>query len=210
MGCGRPRGCAPHRGWGGNRDLVLERFRGWAGRFPGNPVGVRLGFEAKPQRVLAEQPHQTADRRDAKIENEAEDDGADHRGQQQAELHPQPVERPEHARVDQRHQGEQPSAGQPPRPMRAAGIPGDRRDQGEEHGEHDAEGAVRGALDDLLARLNFMGAEVLVVHRRSGSLRNRAGSLRSRQLPHAERVSPGLVIAEEFVAAAPFCSGFRP
>src|SRR6516164_2920644 len=57
--------------------LPFEGFRRRTGRLAREPVALGLRFEATPERIVPELPHQEADRHDAAEENEAENDRAD-------------------------------------------------------------------------------------------------------------------------------------
>jgi len=97
---------------------------------------------AQPQRVLAHEPHEPADRSDTKIEDDPEHDGTDHREQQQPELRPQAVERSEKARPQVGQQREDRRSREPPRPAMMAGVERQGRDDGAEGCEHQPEAAV--------------------------------------------------------------------
>src|SRR4030095_10747487 len=79
-------------------ELVHEAVGGRAWRLSRFPVTFALRLEAKPQRVLAAEPHEPADRRDAAIVHDPQHEGAHDREEDEAKLGPQPLERGEPAR----------------------------------------------------------------------------------------------------------------
>src|SRR6266851_4931424 len=145
-------------------ELVLECFGSRAGRLANDPIAVRRRIECSPHRVLAGEPHEEADRGNADIEQDPEEDRADDEMQQQAEFRPEPVERRENARRGVAEQCEQAREWQPVVPARTALIEAQGAEQRKKSGKSEAEAALGRDLDDLLPSLELVSAEIPVFH----------------------------------------------
>src|SRR5262249_51919 len=145
-------------------ELALECFGCRPRRLAHYPIAVRGGLEFLAHRILAGEPHQEADRGDADIVQDPEDERADDEMQQQAEFRPQAVEWRENAWRGVAQRGEQGGERQPVVPARAALIEAQRAEQREKSGKNEAKAALGRDLDDLLPSLDLVSAEIPVFH----------------------------------------------
>ncbi|KAK6021262.1 DsbA-like protein [Ostertagia ostertagi] len=141
-------------------ELVAHGLRRRPRRAALDPVGLGAGIELLPQEVLAERAHDQADRHDGDEEQQAEDQRVHHLVEKKAELQPEPVQRAERFRIDERHDQKGRRNRQHPLPGRAllssVAPQVDRAQDSEETRENEPEAAIGARLDVLLTRIILM------------------------------------------------------
>src|SRR5215471_20569688 len=145
-------------------ELVFEGLRLGTGRFADDPIALRRRLERPPHRVLAGEPHEEADRGDADIEQDREDERADDQVQQQPQFCPEAVERRENARGGVAKHREQDGERQPVMPARSTVVETQRPEQREKSGKNETEAALGRDLDDLVPGLELVRPEIPVLH----------------------------------------------
>lgn len=142
-------------------ELILEGFRRGFGQSARYSVAPGPTVAAQPERILAEQAHRESHRRDHYGERDSQHDRAHQLVKQQPELQPEAVERSDNARGRERDDRKRRSRRQGSDQYALAADQRKEAYDGEHAGEHNSEGAVRRALDNLLALEGFMRHEDL-------------------------------------------------
>src|SRR5919204_2136249 len=108
------------RSWRSLRPSELTGQVRWVSRFAAYPIRLRIGIEVAMYRPAAEEAHGQSDRRDQREEDDAQDDPGIHPTERSADRHPDPVDRFQDPRLDERGQDEGDAQRDRPDPRRSA------------------------------------------------------------------------------------------
>src|SRR4051794_17931816 len=133
-------------------ELVLHGLRRRPRGLPLDPVALGAAVHPQAQEILAERPHDEADRRDGHEEQQAEDQRVHDLVEEQAELQPKPVQRPQHLGIGVGDHQEHDRERQGVMPAAMVAIPRQGAYKGKEARENEAKSTIGARLDVLLPR----------------------------------------------------------
>src|SRR5439155_3017828 len=132
-------------------ELPPDRLGRRAGRPPLDPIALGVRVELQRQGMPSEHSHQESDGRDARVEDQAQDERVDHSVEQKAQPQPQSVDRAERRWTDHgKH--EKDARDQEPPPARRIRTPHPHpADDGTRASEEESKTAIRRAGDSFSA-----------------------------------------------------------